>query len=214
MNRRQFLQSLAAIGTALAIPSAALGKATKAQIDHAWHVLAAEPRVFYVSDGGTISSYWGLDEPTCRRLLLRLAAPPVGHASLLEYIDSHHAIADHVEFLFDCENEEAGYELDWDEWLAANTERLREDLTKWVEEDADERDWERADLSGVSGRGDALSFFREQQDTAKLFGIVIVDGAHPGSSYYAAELRTDLEEANALAEVRGVPIRFGYNESY
>jgi hypothetical protein len=39
-------------------------------------------------------------------------------------------------------------------------------------------------------------------------GVVIIEGEHPGSSYFAAELRIPVEEANAIAEENGWTIRF------
>jgi hypothetical protein len=51
-------------------------------------------------------------------------------------------------------------------------------------------------------------FFESEPAIAREFSIVIVDGDHPGSSYYAAELRTDIDEANAIARAQGIPIRF------
>jgi hypothetical protein len=36
----------------------------------------------------------------------------------------------------------------------------------------------------------------------------VIDGEHPGSTYYAAELRVDIEEANRAAEAAGMPVRF------
>lgn len=38
--------------------------------------------------------------------------------------------------------------------------------------------------------------------------IVVIDGCCPGSTYYAAELRMDLDEANRLATEQGWPVRF------
>ena len=38
----------------------------------------------------------------------------------------------------------------------------------------------------------------------------MVEGEHPGSTYYAAELRKPVHEANATAEDLGLPFRFRY----
>ena len=40
--------------------------------------------------------------------------------------------------------------------------------------------------------------------------IVVIEGDCPGSSYFAAELRMDLDEANVLAEEFDIPIRFAW----
>jgi len=39
-------------------------------------------------------------------------------------------------------------------------------------------------------------------------GIVIVEGCHPGSTYYAAELRNDVDNANITARKLGLKYRF------
>ena len=38
--------------------------------------------------------------------------------------------------------------------------------------------------------------------------IDIVEGDRPGSTYYAAELRGDMDTANRAAEAAGIPVRF------
>jgi hypothetical protein len=38
--------------------------------------------------------------------------------------------------------------------------------------------------------------------------VRIVEGDHPGSSYYAAELSGDIDEANRAAEAADIPVRF------
>ena len=43
--------------------------------------------------------------------------------------------------------------------------------------------------------------------------IVIVEGETPGSSYFAAELHGDIDDANERAESLGLPIRFVYAEA-
>lgn len=50
---------------------------------------------------------------------------------------------------------------------------------------------------------DSLDF-----DTLDALGIKIVEGEYPGSTYYAAELLRDVEEANVAASEMGLPVRF------
>lgn len=60
-----------------------------------------------------------------------------------------------------------------------------------------------------SGQGAAYEFFRnEASDLLDALGIQIVEGDHPGSSYYAAELRNDVASANKAAADRGLNLRF------
>jgi hypothetical protein len=42
----------------------------------------------------------------------------------------------------------------------------------------------------------------------KSLGVRVVEGEHPGSTYYAAELHGDIDEANRTAEEAGIPVRF------
>jgi hypothetical protein len=47
-----------------------------------------------------------------------------------------------------------------------------------------------------------------EPDDLEALGVEIVEGEHPGSTYYAAELRGDLGAANRVAVERGIPVRF------
>jgi hypothetical protein len=39
-------------------------------------------------------------------------------------------------------------------------------------------------------------------------GVQIIEGEHPGSTYYAAELRQDIDYANEVAREIGLECRF------
>ena len=218
MNRRQFLQSLAAIGTALAIPRAALAKASEAEINTAWDALGKAPRTFYVGSEGTLSSEFGVEYNIRRGYLFGLADPPKELAPLTDYIDANRPIERLVNDLFDQAYDDGtiGDVGTWQEWLTSGDDErisgVRCEIEAWLNDGPDDADWELADLTGVTGRGDALHFFREQRDISELFDVDIIEGAHPGSSYYAAELRMDIAEANALAVTKGIPIRFDHDE--
>jgi hypothetical protein len=45
-------------------------------------------------------------------------------------------------------------------------------------------------------------------NSVDLLGVDIVEGEHPGSTYYAAELRGDIDVANRAAEAAGLRVRF------
>ena len=55
MNRRQFLQSLAALGYGIALPAGALADAPEAAIEQAWEAAVGNPYTFYVDSRGIIS---------------------------------------------------------------------------------------------------------------------------------------------------------------
>ena len=48
----------------------------------------------------------------------------------------------------------------------------------------------------------------EPTEVAEMFKIDLIEGEHPGSTYYAAELSIPVEEANKLAHQNQIPIRF------
>lgn len=213
MNRREFLKSLAAIGTAISISPAQLAQAAPEEIDQAWAALLKEPRTFYVGDGGTLTSFFDADCPTWQQDLFGLGDVPTSQAELVPYIESVRRLEDYIGNLFEdaADEDKVGSAGTWQEWLAADEEafaEIKDQLVEWLADDADSTDWEYADLGGYTGRGDALEFFNQERETAKLLNIAIIYGAHPGSSYYAAELHMDVDAANALVEEQGLPIRF------
>jgi hypothetical protein len=98
------------------------------------------------------------------------------------------------------------------EWLEADPENVvvaASNLQLWLADTTlNEEDYDTADRSGVTTHGAALRFWRDGDLDPDDFGIVIVEGEHPGSSYYAAELRESIEYANAQAEKLGAAVRF------
>lgn len=42
----------------------------------------------------------------------------------------------------------------------------------------------------------------------RTLGVKVIEGEFPGSTYFEAELRIPIEEANARAEAAGIDIRF------
>ncbi len=60
-----------------------------------------------------------------------------------------------------------------------------------------------------TAQGAALEYFRDMtRDELKTLGVEVVEGEHPGSTYYAAELRKGIDEANRAAELGDIPVRF------
>jgi hypothetical protein len=100
------------------------------------------------------------------------------------------------------------------DWLLSLTtdefeSRVTSTIERWFD---DEPNWgfeEDYLPSGWSAQGVALNYFRNMDEKLlDLLGVVIVEGDHPGSTYYAAELKTDIAEANALAIKHQLDIRF------
>ena len=216
MNRRQFLQSLAALGAAIAVPFEALANLPEVAIDAAWQAAIDSPATFYVNEFGALSTsaveYYpstraellGFEEICDRNGLIIFANEEWQVADLLE-----DAMADDP--VLDEDGEKIARE-DWQAWLDTADDStiswLIEEVNDWIQGMPGEQDYERADLGGYSSRGSALRFFRDEFPENDLFDIVVVEGDCPGSSYFAAELRMDIDEANELAIEYGVPIRF------
>jgi hypothetical protein len=99
-------------------------------------------------------------------------------------------------------------------WLLGLTrkefkDRVVPEIEKWFGEPPD---WFFEDDSvpeSSTAQGAALAFFRDMAgDELETLGVDVVEGAFPGSTYYAAELLGDIEEANRAAEAAGIPVRF------
>ena len=98
------------------------------------------------------------------------------------------------------------------EWLDADPENVAaaaNNLQLWLADTSlTAEDYDVAELNGRTAQGAALLFWRDGDLDPDDFGIVIVEGEHPGSSYYAAELRESIEYANEVATRLGAPVRF------
>ena len=102
-----------------------------------------------------------------------------------------------------------------EKWMDQMSDKEVSDLSSAMRVWADSKpDWvnEEGDYFSIpaSGQDYALEFFQNyaDQEVVEKLGIVIVEGVRPGSTYFAAELRIPIEEANERAEAAGVPVRF------
>jgi hypothetical protein len=58
-------------------------------------------------------------------------------------------------------------------------------------------------------QGQSKRFFEDLDDAVlDALDVVIVDGDCPGSSYFAAKIRSDIDDANDTALALELPIRF------
>jgi hypothetical protein len=100
------------------------------------------------------------------------------------------------------------------DWLLGLTNKEFEDrvvpeIEKWFSEPPDWRFEDDYLPESGTAQGAALEFFRDMAaDELDTLGVEVVEGEHPGSTYYAAELRGDVDEANRAAEAAGIPVRF------
>lgn len=100
----------------------------------------------------------------------------------------------------------------WKDWCRScgpdGLPRLTKIIEDWL---ADPVDWGEQEWfpRGWSGQGKALAFFQSTAaEVADELGVVIVEGEHPGSTYFAAELRVDVDDANEVATRLRLPFRF------
>ncbi len=100
------------------------------------------------------------------------------------------------------------------DWLLALTvnefeERIVPEIEKWFASPPN-WNWEDDHLPrDGTAQGAALEFFQNMDgDALDALGVTIVEGEHPGSTYYAAELTGDVEVANKAATEAGIAVRF------
>lgn len=100
----------------------------------------------------------------------------------------------------------------WCDWVKHEGDpglaSFKEHIQDWLDEDID---WDESDYfdASWSGQSACLAFFSDVDFAVrKALGIVIIEGEHPGSSYYAAELRSDIAQANLKAHELGLDFRF------
>ena len=69
--------------------------------------------------------------------------------------------------------------------------------------------WEENYVVTPTGQEVALRYFDHMNRAAlNTLGVKVIEGECPGSSYYAAELRRPIAEANRAAEAAGLRVRF------
>ena len=87
--------------------------------------------------------------------------------------------------------------------------RIVPEIESWFDKPPD-FNWEDDYLpKDATAQGAALEFFHKMPGSdLDTLGVTIVEGEHPGSSYYAAELMSDIDAANKAAKDAGIPVRF------
>lgn len=104
------------------------------------------------------------------------------------------------------------YDEPWLYWIElegkSDIAKFNELIEDWL---TDPIDWMQSEWFPVraGAQGAAFGFFQDQPyELLDKLSVVVVEGEHPGSTYYAAELRQDIEKANAAAQELGLPFRF------
>lgn len=233
LDRRSFLASLVALGASVALPLP-IAKASPAQINQAWRQFQDAPWMFDVDEYQTITA--GVDdEPKVRSDVFDIEVADIRTPKdLITEVQCCPPLLSHFQDLARERLADLQWELDegdltrarrkalqglvkaladeddgWQAWIAA--EPLHEhvqviqswlaDPIEWHDMEHFPRDW------GPQGR--ALAFFESLPfATQQALGVEIIEGDHPGSTYFAAELRQDIESANREAANLGLPFRF------
>jgi hypothetical protein len=211
MDRRAFLKSLLALGAGCVIPLD-FSRASEREIEQSWSQAIDDPGMFYVGSSGTLFAEQDEeDQPTSRAEMYEIDFPET-REEMVALLNSRCDIESPLENFF-YELPEAEWPSDWEQWLMTSDEaKFSAALAcvhEWLDDYPGEWDWEWATLSGRTTQGKALNFFRYAEDEViETLNVVIVEGDHPGSSYYAAELRMPIDEANAAARREGIPLLF------
>lgn len=221
MNRREFLKSLLAFGVAVAVPYNLAGAAAKstfnidtasdAEIDN---ILDTGAYDFEVDNYGTIS-FANFLEPARRKEAYGCSVDELQDINeLLNFADSS-SLNYRLQSIYERTLVAAPKDPDqgWFTWLKESPYKAKPliyaELEKYLAETPDyseEYEW----LSdSANAQGLAYRFFqKEDWDLVDKLGIVIVEGECPGSSYFAAELRIPVVEANQRAKDLNVGYRF------
>ena len=221
MNRREFLKSLVAFGVAVALPidfATASGSSTfnidtasDAEVDA---ILDSGAYDFVVSEYGTIS-FADFVEPATREEAYGYSVDQLQDIDDLQnFADSntlHYRLQRIYELELDDEPEDADF--GWITWLNESPAEARkliyDEVEKYLDEAPDfSEEWEYLPDS-ANAQGLAYRFFHsEDWELLDQLGVVIIDGEHPGSSYFAAELTIPVAEGNQRAKDLNVAYRF------
>jgi len=233
INRRSFLQALIALGASYTLPK----NASAQQIDQTWETAKINPWHFAVDQWGTItepsvseSEKWG-DVFSLGTKHLNTTDDLINEINECQPLINHfqNLAIEELNVLYDELDKSLGIlgrkqiqkiihalksdpDNGWQNWITLQgkpgLDRFKQEIDSWLIEPVDNMQSEWFPLD-YGSQGQAKSFFEVlDRDSLKALQVVIVEGEHPGSSYYAAELRQSVDEANAQAELLGFPFRF------
>lgn len=217
MERRSFLQFMAGFGVAIGLPGGRLDLDSPERVQKAWEAVKSHPMVFELIKGSPTLYLAGILEPRTRADCLGFQEPlPTDPKELIALGSGWREEAVMAQaYLDDMGSEEDAQEVSgetWKAWILADPENAafaRRSFEFWLQEtDLNEFDYEETARNGCTDQGAAVRFWTSPWKSLEPFGVVIIEGDHPGSSYVGAELSMDVREANKLAIELGVPIRF------
>ena len=233
IDRRRFLLGLAGLGAAISLPA----RPTTLETDQAWATLKRSPWFFEITESNTIVEP-DVAEPKIRRDIYDInVAGLKSPEDVIAEVEKYDELRGHFTGLSSYELDEVNEALEdeelapservrlealrdllededegWRDWVEAEgpsrVQRFQAEIDSWLDDDVD---WSQMEFwpSGWSGQGRALAFFQQLEREARdAVGAVIVEGEHPGSTYFAVELHASVAAANDAAARFGLPIRF------
>jgi len=234
MNRRDFIKTMLVLGASITFPLD-INAATDSEVDAAWDSAGF---AFDVQDYGTIwvaefeepvtraeaygVSLGDLDYRYPQALNGFAESCPLGRCLQDIYEDYRYQLEDAAEDLSPAVRKQAKKRLSllpydpdtgWQTWLEVEPEiamkHMEPEIEKFLDEPPDGDEWEFLPDS-ANAQGAAYLYFRDYEDAEIMekLGIEIIEGECPGSSYFAAELKIPVEEANRIAKELDLPYRF------
>jgi len=131
----------------------------------------------------------------------------------------HSLYTDAREKLENCDSMSEEPEDGVEDWISGMSEsefkKLEVTIDRWFNEAPAWKDESDYFPKGSTAQSAAMEFFEYlTSNERKILGVKIVEGEHPGSSYYAAELTKSVEATNQAAREAGMSIRFVKSDSY
>lgn len=215
VSRREFLSSLSYFGAIKKLPFN-LADVSDEQIDQLCSELSEAPAVFEV-EGKTIYAPWADAYPQVYGDAFDVPSEFDSHSKLFTEFGFCYELQSHFEWLFEDARMEEGslaWKIDqkfgsdaFEEWIRQMPlDELNSEVRNWLDMDLP-CGFEHSLESGPVGEAYAF-FLRQDSEILDALGVVIVEGDHPGSSYYAAELEISIEDANYAATTLNIPIKF------
>ena len=235
MNRREFIKTLLALGASVTLPLD-IAAATDSELEAAWEGAGfafdvQDYGTIWVADfnePATRAEAYGITleyvGPKYPGELIRFAeSSPLGYRLQEVYEDYRWELLGLADDSETSPARRAARKLlkrlpddpdyGWQIWLEVEPEsawkQFEPVIGRFLDEPPDAEEWEFLPDS-ANAQGAAYRYFRDHEDWEVLekLDIEIVDGECPGSSYFAAELRTPVDEANRIAKALDLPYRF------
>lgn len=222
MDRRTFVSCL--VGAGLLPISPVVAATPQDLIDHLDRQLARKPLRFLVDDEGELAlADWepALDrftaydvvsedlDPQGTRFADRLWQLEPLRVEVAEFLRDQHEAHTEADLNDDWDYDEKAVERLVRAADLPTLSALHQHLLAWFAEDLTSEECDGNDIvRPVDSKQWAFWIWGDLEGLNDAFNIEIVEGEHPGSSYYAARMGLSVEEANGVANQLGLPVTF------